>query len=566
MAKKPPKPPGKNAPCPCGSGKVYKRCCLTAPAPTPADVVGGFMEALGDSEKLPKLLGWRDFDFDVDLHDPVISDITGIVSGSDGKPIEEAIALRTGLGVRRHATAEIRARLAEELERRAAGRSDRLVTAALIGLEDMKIDPIQIGLIAALYHSYILRRVLDLQKQIDVDAKEMDAELTRLAEELGTDLDADAVRRLADRLRPLGADALRYLEYFVPSEVDEAVAPLVELIAAHPGLRAARLLEGLLFEATTTELAGVLFDAFSKMPDLAWPLLLWRVQDPEEADYNRLAAYDLLVRARYAPVFTPLMREFRTDALRRRPMADLALESLAAKLAELGDRRAIGHAVQMIRDREIRPAGTDALRVAWAANGWWKEVDDALAALRRGDLVLVGRGETMNDHIRERFESGKIEAVEGAQFRLNMLQEDWNRAFHEDLDWLRPCDVHDPGPREQAVMQAFAAFAQSKMTSTSSGAEAARRFNELQHEWMRTPQADGRLPLAVLWEERRARSKHPSRDEAYIAEQLNDMYGAARASWEDGEIAAARSELEVILQLDPAHPFARRLLARISSM
>ncbi len=564
MPKHNPRKPGKNAPCPCGSGKVFKRCCLATRASL-ADPALDFLDALRDSERLPKLLNWEDFDFGVELHDPVVGDITRIVSGSAGKLPADPIALCIGLGARRHATAEVRARLCEELERRVTDRPDRLVHAAVIGLEDVQIDPVQIGLITSLYHHYILGRTLALQDLLDAEAKTMDPDLHHLTEKVATDREPAEIIHLADRLRPLGANALRYLEYAIPEDVDEAIAPLVGIIAAQPGLRAARILEALLFEAMTPELDRLLFDGFSRMADVAWPLLLYRVQHPEEADWNRLAAYGMPVRARYGRVFTPLMSELRAEPPTRKPMSDLELTTIASQLAELGDRRAVGHAVQMIRDREIRPAGVDALREAWTANGWWKEVDDALTALRRGTLILVGKGEQMNDHVRERLEDGPPAALESAQFRLNLLQEDWNRAFHEDLDWLRPIDIHNPGPREQTLMRAFVEFVKPKMTAMTAVEDPAARLNQLQHEWMRTPQAalDGRFPLAVIWEARHALTAHPSREEAHTSEQLADMYRRARTAWEEGDVVATRAELNVILALDPTHPFARSLLNRV---
>ncbi len=39
---------GRNEPCPCGSGKKHKRCCLTAQAPTPASAMTPAAQGVGD--------------------------------------------------------------------------------------------------------------------------------------------------------------------------------------------------------------------------------------------------------------------------------------------------------------------------------------------------------------------------------------------------------------------------------------------------------------------------------------------------------------------------------------
>lgn len=588
MARNNPRKPGKNAPCPCGSGEKYKRCCLPKEAAVPSssspdgddDAVawGRFADALRDSVDLPEALDWTYFDFGVDLFDPVVSDLTDLAAASKGNIPEASLLFRESQGIIRHVNADVRARLCEELETRSETlkeeRISTLARAAIIALEDMKIDAPLIGMIQPLYHRYIIGRVLALQMLYDQEARDRNPALLALSEKVADTLELADILTLAERLRPLGPGALPYLEFALhPAAWNEALAPLIGILADHPGLRAARLLETLLQGSMSPGFDRLIFEALARMPEQAWPLLLYRVRDPEEEAWNRLASYDLLIRARQGEVFRPLMREFAEGVVWMEPVSDVDLPELARKLAALGDRRAVGTVIKMIHRKEIRrPAGIEALREGWQANGWWKEVDEALAGLRRGTLILVKKGEEMNDLVRKQFSEGTFSAIEGAQFHLNILQEEWNHAFHEDLDWLRPVDLHEPGPQEIALMRAYVSFAQARLASDGkaqgskrSGEKAPESLNRLQHEWMRTPRKElgGRIPLAIIFEERRARTSHPARDAAYVRDQISEMYGWARAAWEDGETDVALRELETILAIDPSNPFARRLIAQI---
>ena len=67
---------GRNAPCPCGSGKKYKRCCLLRDQPTPAPyTVQERQSALIKTSVFFEQPRWRevlesladDFDADLDL-------------------------------------------------------------------------------------------------------------------------------------------------------------------------------------------------------------------------------------------------------------------------------------------------------------------------------------------------------------------------------------------------------------------------------------------------------------------------------------------------------------------
>jgi uncharacterized protein YecA (UPF0149 family) len=50
------KTPGRNKPCPCGSGKKYKKCCINAPQPTTAGGTLVYTDLDELSNQVPRLL------------------------------------------------------------------------------------------------------------------------------------------------------------------------------------------------------------------------------------------------------------------------------------------------------------------------------------------------------------------------------------------------------------------------------------------------------------------------------------------------------------------------------
>jgi hypothetical protein len=183
MAKQPPKI-GKNAPCPCKSGKVYKRCCMDKDAQTAAtarmapapesqdDSYERFLNDLKATLNLPERLGWNSFDFEVDLFDPLIDDVLELVKEGWEKADPTRLTVRMALGLERHATLRLRDRLAGALEevaqKGAGGRSRQLIATAVAGLEDQRVKPMLIGCLHPLYQGYIFDRMklrLDQQRE-----------------------------------------------------------------------------------------------------------------------------------------------------------------------------------------------------------------------------------------------------------------------------------------------------------------------------------------------------------------------------------------------------------------
>jgi hypothetical protein len=92
------------------------------------------------------------------------------------------------------------------------------------------------------------------------------------------------------------------------------------------------------------------------------------------------------------------------------------------------------------------------------------------------------------------------------------------------------------------------------------------QFGRFQSVWMATPQEalGGRVPLAVILEEKGTRTEHAAYWEIYRSRKLMEMYAGAREMLDDGRPWLTRKTLEAILQIDPGHPFARRLLKRLA--
>jgi hypothetical protein len=133
---------GRNDPCPCGSGRKFKKCCLPkagpvpAPPPVPVDLldeedpsmeeaVEELLDTLYETDKLPDLLDWHDFDFQVDLFDPVMDGLSHDHGEQAPGDAHSRQGMLESLGLDMHATAEICSRVVDELERRAEKVRDR---------------------------------------------------------------------------------------------------------------------------------------------------------------------------------------------------------------------------------------------------------------------------------------------------------------------------------------------------------------------------------------------------------------------------------------------------------
>jgi|GEM_PF-3699377 len=574
----------RNAPCPCGSGKKYKRCCLGKAQAAPAAANPRAPRGLDDARlervqlqvigtmDLPAKLDWTDFDFEVDLFDPVLDDLHELIAEAKEGPSDEDLLLLVAKGLVRHTTLEVRARCAEELERRLASIKSRKVVEdgelAMGALVDEDWPAPSIGLLLNLYNKYILHRLLARGDRIVEEERALDTSLVQQAQaaaKSGTQADFE---ELARRIAPLGAGAMPYLEHAVYSNgLDESIRPLVEIAARHPSVRSARILCLMLEEAEVEPLLDLLFEAMSRMPEHAWPLLLYRVRDRRRPAWDRLDAAMYLVRASVAGVYEPLVEDLWREHRDEEDWEDDMYEDVAEQLADLGDRRAVGNVIHHAHEGEIPKEALAALEKAWRGNGWWAEVREGLETLRRGGRVLVREGEEFHDVVKEDFASAPPQEMTSAQFRMGVVQEDWNHAYHEETDWLRPSDLAGAGPREADLMRQYVDFAHdriSQMPREPQGAEVVRTFARLEDEWMTTPQIalGGRTPLALILEEKLRTGGHPAYFRKYLRRKLSSLCDEARIALAGEDVGTALRYLRVVLDVEPNHPVARRLIAK----
>lgn len=577
---------GKNAPCPCGSGKIYKRCCIgkqvqvattegkDPPAPDGQDQeVERRLIDLKATFQLPDRLGWKSFDFEVDLFDPVIDDVVDLAKDGWEQAPPEQLTVRMAFGMERHVTLRLRDRLAAALEearkKGVGGRTRQLIAAALAGLEDLQMKPILIGCLHPLYQGYILGRV---QQRLDFQREERSgtaAELAAYEQFVGVNDQAG----LRGWLETQGERAVPWIErLFEDPAWRKGAIGLLSLIAGFPSLRVATLLAKAALDAGTSAPDGGILDCLRRTPAPVWPILGFRARHRESSSDLRLRAYAYLAAGGRWEVLDDLLAELTASGRWKQEMPEADFPRIADLVAQLADRRAVGRMVQFLVEGRLSDPARDAVRDACSPNGWWKEIEEALREHRGGALVFVPEGAQMTELLEERFDRDPPESMEAAQFRTGILNEEWNNAYHEGLEGLRPNDLAIQGPDEAALMSRWGEVVKERLMDLAERGfhreELRQEVSALEYDWMRTPASDwgGRLPLAVIWEERRERTPNRAYYEHEREKLLNDLYLWARDLFDDGEIDAAKRELETVLAIEPAYPFARRLLARLPGL
>jgi hypothetical protein len=555
-------------------GKDAQAAATARMAPAPEsqdDSYERFLNDLKATFNLPERLGWSSFDFEVDLFDPLIDDVLELVKEGWEKADPTRLTVRMALGLERHATLRLRDRLAGALEevaqKGAGGRSRQLIATAVAGLEDQRVKPMLIGCLHPLYQGYIFDRMklrLDQQRE---ELRTMEAGLADYERFVA----ANDQGGLRDWLSTLGDGAVPWIERLSehPTWRKGAIS-LLPSVADFASMRVANLLaKAALDEASPAPDAEILA-ALGRTPAPIWPILLYRARHRESGPALRLRAYAYLAGGGRWEILDDLLDELVGGGRWKEKLAEADLPRVAGFMAQLGDRRAVGRVLPFVLEEGLSATALDAVRGAFAANGWWQEIEEALRAHRGGALVYVPEGPSLADLIQDRFRKDPPKSQEAAQFRVGILNEEWNTAFHEGLEGLRPNDLAVHGPKEAALMARYGEAAKSRLADLAERGFNREEFREgiraFEHEWMRTPAPDfdGQLPLAVIWQERKKSTPNPAYCEHQREEQLNDMYLWARRLFDDGELAAAKRELETVLAIAPDYPFARRLLACIT--
>ncbi len=585
---------GRNAPCPCGSGKKYKRCCGAASqepvalAPPETDPELDRLDELDATIDLRRLLGTKEhpawtLDFEIDPFDPVLDDAELSISADPSDDPVSELYERLDAGVRRHGTMAVRSQLVETLEsRRGSARTRRardLLAIAIAALENDLVDPADIGILRILYVESVLDALDDGHHAGTDDHTALDGALLDLAVETVEAMEmappaADGIPRLLEALEPLDAEsALPYLEVAIlgPSAPDADWIPVAELIARAPSLRSVALLELMAIRTLDRRLLDAVHAAMEAMAELAWPVLLYRLDDDSSDTPERAWQLESLVRAGVHEVFPFLEQELEIIAWSSgsdEPDEGVDLESVLTGIVALGDRRAIGATANILHRAAdaIDPAVRAAIERHLRAAGWWDEVAAALSAEARGEIVFVDAGAPSGEVLRRRAtRDGDPASIDDLRSRLGIAQEEWNAAYHEDLGWLRPKDIFSIGPTDRRLMEECTRRMREERDDHAEADAVTRAIERIQDELFETPDPslDGRIPLTVILEEREASASHPARSEAYRRELLNRLYLGARSAFDGDDLALARRKLGAVLAIDPAHAHALRLSATL---
>ncbi len=547
---------GRNDPCPCGSGKKYKKCCLEQDEEARRVADDGEAGGADETSGLTERLDWPAFDFGIDPYDPFIDDLLfgppadeNDPEGEDDDEIDdeeedERVGACLAPAAYRFVRGETRARLLEELERRvvAAGLTeDPIARRAIDGVADESASPMALSFVRELFAG----GVEDVQeRRCRVDDEEetgLDEALVEEALAGATAADLERTAAFALRLGPMREGAVPYVEEcLISAPMGERAIPLLGFLSGFPSVRSLSLALFALATDPTGSVRDAVFDVFSTAPRAAWPMLLyfchvrWRPAD------ERLAAYEVLVRAGEPEVVFCLTDEFDVEAVWNEPMPDAGLEPVADLLARLGDRRAIGRLLRLGQMKHLRKGARRILERAFERAGWAEEFRAAQDRLARRERVLVEHWDE-----EDAGEDGDAEV------------------YVEHLDWLRPADVPVPGPEETKLGKEFATWLAERI-----GEDAELEEDELerhQEEWMMTRAADGRIPMAVIQAERDRDPPHPGFARDRREWLLSDLYREARQALEEADVPGARRRLETLLEIEPEHPFGRRLARRLPS-
>jgi hypothetical protein len=337
-----------------------------------------------------------------------------------------------------------------------------------------------------------------------------------------------------------------------PEEFPVPLRPLIDFASRSPGWRSARWLFQALDIAVGADVDRIL-DALASMPQVAAPTARHIVDVPIHHATTRLDAYELLLRLGDRDLFRQVFDELANPDSFVEPTDEP--DRLARMLVELDDRRAVGSTIAAIHRETMSDEVQEAVADAFRANGWWKEVEDGLRALKRGTAELVETGTEQGPFFVRHLEGKVLGATDGPDLDVLRTQDLWNQSWHEELGWMRPCDLFDPGPVERKMMAGMAGLV--------AGATSAASFKERQARWMVTPGPDGRIPAVAMHQERLAEGRHLWLVAEQAEEQACGLYEEAMASLEAGDRAYARRLLTVAVALMPEHVFAQRALVEL---
>ncbi len=530
----------RNAPCPCGSGRKYKKCCGTKPEQKKEP---SLLDMLLDTEDLAQGI---ELDFAVDTFDPVLLELTELMLSRDPNSARGSFEVLVIRGVMRHASPELRLRLAAMLRARepVERRQEQKLQFTARALEDLNLPAVSFGVLTRLFRQNLGTRGLDLSNALRIEEEQLD---TTLLEKLRA-----APLQEAPGLLEGVEDPLPYADRLLTDEdYGPEVEGLIPLLAARPSLRAVNVLSYLLCNCQKDETATALRAALAGMSELAWPALDFMVRHAERGVYERVPLYKALVEARRYDILGALLQELTRHGPWQEFLAGQEeFLAIAQLLAELDDRRTLGAVLWSWLRGDLPKEAHAALQEAWADNGWWSELEQAHAAIKAGERRLVsvaGAGAS----------SQKRGGVSVQSWEPRPVQEGTEADYHERMGWLRPIDL-PPSERETEISHAFADWIGRRLP----GAErASEEFQRLERQWMWTPQErwDNLAPSAALLLER---TRFPNGYSQVLRRRTLSEW-CMHATMLSDELSDARRIYKGVLQVDPEHPIAKLRLEEL---
>ena len=536
------------------------------PGPGVQDQLQGMARELLRTADLPPKLGWTGFDFEVDLHDPTLDDLEGVIASGRAAPEQVSTLLAPALD--RHLTLPVRLKLLHELERRAADevRLDVRGEAATVvkALHHLPLRASALGLLWKLYPPYMLQRLGERRQAQAREESERPAELIALEEALAAGRGDDAAARRMD------LPALERILFGWESAPPADPALAKELIAAaagHPGRRAARALGIVLWVAADPGLLEAAGAALASMPEPAREIVRHHLLFHDPPPRARRALFATAVSLGDSALL-PMAVE---DALGGGPWSqpgegpEHASAMLGSVLKE-GQVGAAPIALHLLSHRPPKADVRDTVMAAFRASPFAAEFETGLRMMEEGKPVVVPADQSQEEFLQKYGNFPEKMAPPAFQAEVRRMSALWEQCWHESLGWRRPAEVAaEVGPREKELLGRLARECRTALGRLAGRHQVAELEQEFKVKWMTTPQNDvsGRHPLAIIFDERAARRHDPESDRQDREGEAAELYARALRAVEAKLEDDARHFARAILQLIPDHPFAKDLLERL---
>lgn len=532
------------------------------------------------------------YDFEVDLHDPVVYDIIELSAQSES--VQEVIDTEAFMailyrGMKRHISVQTRNEIFEALERiklHATQRHKKLIKKAQRALEDLNINPAIIGVTWQLYVQHLFdKAVLRSKLQSTISNKRLKKLIHKLKQEPSSP-------ELIDGIVAFGESAVFYLdeileEKFIADIEPDLLDSMIEILGRIPCHYAARLLGDIAIVSDPSSKKINHICSKSRQRDYLTIYLLNKLENSKTDFHERWYCHEYLVAQNDLRAFRYLRdelicRELWSDHPQK---DDLHLSlSFYSQLIEwmirLKDRRAVPVFIKLLYNGEKMGYQKEVLEIAEdliANTKWSEEIQQGLYLLKEGETVFVEKSrdamEQLNENLEKYTESmttllGKPPPKADIRQRVNYDTQRWNEAYHDELDGLRPIDLPEPEIKLDLLQHMMIEFEKQVRRKNISRKKAMRILPKFQGKWLTIPRPElgGDIPLALIMRETemlaktRAQKEHYSR---YKEETINGLYLEAALHFDAAERSDAIRKINTVLALDPNYPFARRLRAQL---